>query len=163
MSIDYKRIMEDSILKLSESLKQRRKLDNEIARLQKMVRWAALQGSAGRVPEGEINKDDQGTAFGLTEAISRVLRTYDTWLSPVLVRDLLHSVGFDIGAYREPLPSIHVTLKRLVDGGEAIQSKVSSGKTVYMWTNGHRDGLQRLATSNAPADVQCEPVARISN
>jgi hypothetical protein len=132
--IDYKKIMEETILRLSESLKHRRKLDNEIARLQKMVRWAAAQRFAGRAGE-RSDKASQSSALGLTESISEVLRTYDTWLSPVLVRDLLDSIGFDIGVYREPLPSIHVTLKRLVDSGKAIRSELSSGGAIYMWTN----------------------------
>jgi hypothetical protein len=109
MCIDYKEIMEEKILRLSESLKHRRKLDNEIARLKKMVRWAAAQRFAGRAEE-RSDKAGQSRALGLTESISEVLRTYDTWLSPVLVRDLLDSIGFDIDVYREPLPSIHVTL-----------------------------------------------------
>jgi hypothetical protein len=153
MGVDYKKVMENSILKLSESLKQRRKLDNEIARLQKMARWAALQRFDGQVPEGS-DKAFQSSALGLTEAISQVLRTYDTWLSPVLVRDLLDSVRFDIGVYRDPLPSIHVTLKRLVDRGEAIRSKLSCGGAVYMWTNGPTKVLKTDANTPAHQHTQ---------
>jgi ATPase subunit of ABC transporter with duplicated ATPase domains len=61
--IDYKKIMEETILRLSESLKHRRKLDNEIARLQKMVRWAAAHRSAGRAEE-RSDKAGQSSALG---------------------------------------------------------------------------------------------------
>jgi hypothetical protein len=141
MSINYRKIMEDSIVKLSKSLKQRRKLDNEIARLQKLARWSALQQSSGNLPAA--NAPQSGTV-GLTEAVCKVLRLYETWLSPVLVRDLLSSVGFEIGIYHEPLPSIHVTLKRLVSSGEAVQCKRSSGGSVYTWA----DPQARLAEAS---------------
>src|SRR5947209_6637035 len=110
MSINYKKIMEDSIVELSNSLKERRKLDGQIARLQKIARWSALRQSSGNPSVA----GSSSAKLGLSEAICNVLRLYGTWLSPVLVRDLLSSVGFDVGGYHEPLPSIHVTLKRLV-------------------------------------------------
>lgn len=153
MGVDYKRVMQDSILRLSELVRQRRKLDNEIARMQKMARWAALQRVDRHVSEAS-NEGSRSNVLGLTEAISQVLRTYDTWLSPVLVRDLLESVGFDTGGYREPLPSIHVTLKRLVDRGEAIQSKLSSGGSAYRGISGHCEDGKALANPEAQAPVQ---------
>jgi hypothetical protein len=141
MAINYKKIMEDSIVQLSKSLKERRKLDNEIARLQKIARWSALQQSSSNPAQANAHSAE-GRTIGLTEAVCKVLRLYETWLSPVLVRDLLSSVGFEIAAYHEPLPSIHVTLKRLVSSGEAVQCKASSGGSVYTLANPQQKRLE---------------------
>jgi len=137
MAIDYRQIMQSSVAEFSDLIRRRRKLEDRIARLQKTFQWCARQLSQGSLPSAVAahmaNAEDGPTGF--TEAVRQVLSTYRIWLSPVLVRDLLPTIGFDTKTYREPLPSIHVILKRLVSSGEVIQSKQSSGGTVYVWAS----------------------------
>lgn len=137
MAIDYQHVMQHSVAEFSDLMRRRRELDDKIARLQKMVHWCARQMSQSR-PQPAIaaqmpNAEDG--PIGFTEAVRRVLSTYRIWLSPVQVRDLLPTIGFDTKAYNAPLPSIHVILKRLVPTGEVIQGKPSSGGTVYIWAS----------------------------
>jgi hypothetical protein len=141
MPMDYhQQVMQDSVQEFSDLMRQRRKLDKKIARLQKMVRFAAMQLSRSNPPSAPpqppqgVQKPQPGL-IGFTEAVRRVLSTYKMWLSPVLVRDLLPTVGFDTDSYKEPLPSIHVILRRLVSSGEAVQSKRLSGSGVYIWAD----------------------------
>ncbi len=139
MAIDYhQQIMKDSVAEFSDLIRQRRKLDKKIARLQKMVRWAAMRSSEGnfRVVIPPDAAKTQKTPIGFTDAVRHVLFTYRIWLSPVLVRDLLPTIGFDTDSYKQLLPSIHVILRRLVARGEALESKLSPSGFVYIWASG---------------------------
>jgi len=135
MAVGYhQQIMQNSVAQLSDLIRKRRQLDKKIARLEKIVRWVAMQlsqSNPGSAVLPDVPKAQTGL-MGFTDAVRRVLSTYNMWLSPVLVRDLLHTVGFDTSLYKEPLPSIHVILRRLVSSGEAMQCKLSSGSAVYI-------------------------------
>src|SRR5215470_5606038 len=83
---------------------------------------------------------------GWSEAIIRILDKGDTWLSPTEVRDALAEGGYDFTGQANPLASIHTTLKRLVDGGDAIvNTPQPDGKTYYKRSKTRR-GINRLAT-----------------
>jgi hypothetical protein len=99
-----------------------------------MIRWCARQLSQESESAG-ARYVPQAEAIGFTEAVRQVLSTYRIGLSPVAVRDLLPTVGFETSLYHEPLPSIHVILKRLVSRGEVTQNKLPSGVTVYVWSS----------------------------
>jgi hypothetical protein len=151
----HQQTIQDSIEELSDLVRQRRKLDKRIARLQKMVGWDAVQLSENIPPSAPSSGafPAQPAPIGFTEAIRRVLSSYKMWLSPVLVRDLLPMVGFDIERYKEPLPSIHVILGRLVSSGEALQSKHVSGNAMYIWA----DGSEKTKTRTAPLITELPP------
>ena len=137
MAIDYQQVMERSVAEFSDLIRQRRKLDDKIARLQKTVHWCARQlcDSSPQSAVAAPVADAEDGPIGFTEAVRQVLLTYRIWLSPVQVRDLLPTIGFDTKTYHEPLPSIHVILKRLVPTGEVIQAKPSSGGSAYIWAS----------------------------
>jgi len=148
MAIDYhQQIMQDSVAQFSRLIRQRRHLDKKIARLEKMVRWGAMELSQSD-PQSALPTDvpeAQTGLVGFTDAVRRVLSTYRMWLSPVLVRDLLPIVGFEIDSYEEPLPSVHVILRRLVLSGEALRSRVSSGNALYTWGSGVKESKTHTA------------------
>jgi hypothetical protein len=98
MAIDHNQIWQDSIATLSQLIRQRRKLDKAIARLEQMISWGPLSGSAK--PQQPSNP--KSGRIGFTEAVRLVFSTYRIWLSPVLVRDLLPSVGFKTDPYKHP-------------------------------------------------------------
>jgi hypothetical protein len=158
MAIDYQQVMQDSVAEFSDLIRRRRELDDKIARLQKMVHWCARQlpqsGAQSAIESHTPNAED--AALGFTEAVRRVLSTYRIWLSPVQVRDLLPTIGFDTDTYHEPLPSIHVILKRLVPTGEVMQAKPSSGGTVYIWASAVEETSEvasRSSLNSAPGSL----------
>lgn len=118
----YQTSIEASMRRLSELMRERRKLDAEIARLQTLVRIQAVPAEDD--PEKSTDCDstvEEDEPIGFTEAIRQVLFTYPLWLTPVLVRDLLPSVGFDPDSSKNVLVSIHTVLKRLVRSGVAVR------------------------------------------
>jgi hypothetical protein len=145
LAIDHNQIWQDSIATLSQLIRQRRKLDKAIARLEQMIRWGPLSGSAK--PQQPSNP--KSGRIGFTDAVRLVFSTYRIWLSPVLVRDLLPSIGFKTDPYKHPLPTIHVILKRLVSRGELIQCKQSSGVTVFFWASAVEEIKSQLASQKS--------------
>jgi hypothetical protein len=146
MAIDYKQIIGESVRRLSDLMRRRRKLDADILRLQRLVRRTVrvseshLESSTSpAVPIYEI------TSTGVTDAVRQVLMTYGIWLTPVLIRDLLPTVGFDTSLYRNPLISIHAILRRLILSGEVIRGKQPAGGTAYLWAGSSGKNRQHLA------------------
>lgn len=138
MSINYQQILEDSVRRLSDLIRRRRRLDAEIKRLERFSRHLAKQvshndPSSVAQPFPSIIEE---ASPGFTEAVRKVLLTYRIWLTPVLVRDLLPTIGFDTEPYQEPLASIHVILKRLVSNGEVLPRCAPLGGTAYIWALG---------------------------
>jgi hypothetical protein len=96
MAIDYKQIIGESVRRLSDLMRRRRKLDADILRLQRLVRRTVrvseshLESSTSpAVPIYEI------TSTGVTDAVRQVLMTYGIWLTPVLIRDLLPGIRYE--------------------------------------------------------------------
>ncbi|HKS75464.1 MAG TPA: hypothetical protein VJQ82_19805 [Terriglobales bacterium] len=131
MAIDYQQLMEQSVLALADLVRKRREVDAEIVRLQKFVRAMAAKRSVGGFPEAD--PAHISPPLGITEAVSRVLEASRMCLTPVLIRDLLPCVGFDTSRYKEPLPSIHVVLKRLVNSRQVMRVPLQNGDG-YLWT-----------------------------
>lgn len=130
MTITYQQLVEDSVRRLSDLMRQRRKLDAEIARLQKLLRRTVRFGAPNKPANVEVLAH---CSFGATNAVQCVLTTYRIWLTPALVRDLLPSIGFDTGRYKEPLTWIHGSLRRLVLCGKVIRREAVTGKSEYLW------------------------------
>lgn len=104
------------------------RVEKELTRIRKTLRWAATQ-----LPHDNPEHDRKGPeisstdreSIGFTDAVREVLRSYPTWLSPMLVRDLLETVGFEISGYQNPLSTVHCLLGRLVAGGGSDRKQVS--------------------------------------
>jgi|SRR5215472_9455348 len=163
MAVDYPQLLEDSVLKLSNLIKQRRKLDRDIARLERFITSTARATQvtlpitrASAAPTFDIS------SIGFTEAIRRVLDIYRIWLTPVLIRDLLPTVGFSTNRYKHPLPSIHVTLNRLALGGEIICRSRPNGHVAYLWAAAFKDSEEmqnRLLTEERYLEGLCQDAA----
>jgi hypothetical protein len=71
--------------------------------------------------------------IGLTEAIRIVVRSHmGKRMTPVEIRSGLLNIGFDLSKYRNPLATIHITLRRLSDNHEIkMGANESNGKAVY--------------------------------
>jgi len=71
----------------------------------------------------------------LTECCRDILQRSGEWMSALQVRQSLHAAGFDFSEYKSnPLSSIHITLKRLVEGEQAWSNSDSTkNETLYKW------------------------------
>ena len=150
VTINYQQLVEDSVHRLSGLMRQRRKLDAEIARLQKLVLTTARLSASTHKGGMGLNVATSNEPIGLTEAVRRVFATYRIRLTPVLVRDLLPSVGFDTSRYKEPLTSIHAILRRLVLRREVTREKAPDGGTVYVWVEASGDVQRKAMAEQKP-------------
>jgi hypothetical protein len=69
-------------------------------------------------------------------------------MTPVEVRDRLHSIGIDLTAYSSELSAIHTVLKRLNEAGEVRIVPRPSGKDAYLWQR----PVKAIAISEEVAD-----------
>lgn len=136
----YQTSVEEQIKKLSSLMRQRRKLDVEISRLQTLARTRALL-RLGVGDSSSSPSDQKEKAIGFTEAVRQVLFTYRVWLTPGLVRDLLPSVGLEPSHQKHELSSVHTVLKRLVRNRTAVR-ELMFHKVMYRWAEaGAETGL----------------------
>jgi hypothetical protein len=82
--------------------------------------------SSGVVPSGV-------RAMTLIESCRQILRVRANWMSALDVRQALYAARFPFSEYKSnPLSSIHTTLKRIAESGQAW-SRESSGENLYRW------------------------------
>jgi len=130
MAIDHQQLIKDSVRELSELVRERRRLDDQIKRMQRLVRTSATRFRSSK--DGDIGGLKESGSMGLTEAVRQVFGLYDMELTPVMIRDLLPTVGYDTSRYKEPLPLIHAILRRLVVRGTVTRMVGQDGVTVYL-------------------------------
>lgn len=69
----------------------------------------------------------------LSECCRDILMRSGEWMSALQVRQGLHAAGFNFSEYKSnPLSSIHTTLKRIAESGQAW-SHPDGNETVYRW------------------------------
>src|SRR5437773_3184446 len=103
MSINYPQMLSDSILRLSELVRQRRQIEMEIRRVQTAVLTFGSRLQSADVTtarRAEIKPASQGCSPRLMEGIRQILFLCPIWLSPVEIRDLLPVVGVDSRRYK---------------------------------------------------------------
>ncbi len=125
----YRKAIADGLLENKQLVGKRREIDVEIRKVHQLV-----MANINMLPDEERDtfltalEDAQGPT-GLRNAILRVLKQ-DKYMSPPVVRLELSRIGYDTSHHANPLASIHTTLKRLVDDGEA-ETKQFTGGTHY--------------------------------
>jgi|SRR5579863_1565915 len=144
----------EEIRKQEESFKnQGAELDRKIAGLKQSVQGLSLYSTAKNEPP-ELTKTDLGfrelmvaaqqialpgprvVPKTLTDCCRDILARSGEWLTALQVRQGLHAAGFNFSEYKSnPLSSIHTTLKRLVEGGQAWCHLSSNSETLYRWKN----------------------------
>ena len=107
-------------------LAKRRAIDERLVNLSKTI--ASLQGLVNE------KGSKRETALKLGDACRFALQGSRTPKTPTQIRDDLAAMGFPVDQYENVLASIHTTMKRLVQNGEAEAVRVD-GKTTYLATN----------------------------
>ena len=160
----YSTSIEELIRRLSELMQARRKLDAAIARTQMLVRTQAILRHQ-RPTQHAKTAVGLEKPTGFTDAIRLVLATYDIWLTPTAIRDLLPSVGLDSTSSKNLLVSTHTVLKRLVRNNVAVcknsgvevlyrhaESHGSSSDQIHLDRTSHRNNnLNGRRVANTPA------------
>ena len=137
----YKQAFDKAIEELTETMSQREKLDNEREQVDRRIVKirSGLDGLAtlcGKTPESlreeypQLFPNEIAPDVGLTDAVREVLKSTRYFSSPVLVRDKLKEIGYDLSKYTNELANIHTVLKRLVENDEATIT-TREGKTLY--------------------------------
>ena len=89
----------------------------------------------------------------LTECCRDILMRSGEWLAALQVRQSLHAAGFDFSEYKSnPLSSIHITLKRIVEAGQAWSRTDSKNETLYKW---------RLKGETGPPPIESIPAPKV--
>ncbi len=132
-----KKTLEHSVAEHRKLIEQREDLDRQIAgsteRIVAELRLLARKPGvdiSDVFDEQEMPEEDEQSS--LTDAISELLKGRDEFLTASQVRDGLPRIGYGVGHYSDPLPTITTTLSRLARSGDVISQSVE-GKTVYKW------------------------------
>jgi len=120
---------------MTELLRQRRTIDQRIARLVPFLKELAIQCDA-KIPDElwQETAPEDVAAIGITDAVRLALKTSVRPLRPKGVAEQLRKWKFAVHEYTNVLASIHTILKRLVKSGEATEVLLS-GKKAYQRVN----------------------------
>ena len=120
-SEDYRTALSSAIKEYESLGEQRREIDKRLAQLAQTIgTLSKLIGLTPTVP------------MGLTDAVRLALRG-GVPMSPMEVRERLHSIGVDLSIYSSDLAVIHTVLKRLNEAGEIRLVPRANGKHQYLW------------------------------
>jgi len=124
-------------------------LDRKITGIKQSLQGLSLYTTAKNEPPGltktitgladmlsgmeDIGKSRLATKT-LSECCREILIRSGEWMSALEVRQSLHAAGFDFSEYKSnPLSSIHTTLKRIAESGQAWTHYDSKNETYYRW------------------------------
>jgi hypothetical protein len=149
--------------------RQGEEMDRQISGLQQSLQGLSLYATAGEKPAtARVNYDETiagimrrtgGILSGLApspertktliECCREILNRKAGWMSALDVRQALHAARFDFTEYKSnPLSSIHTTLKRIAESGQAwAQHDASAGENVYRW---------KMAGDTAPPPLETQ-------
>lgn len=124
METDYEKIYEDAIFELELLISKKKDMEREIARKKQFV--ISLGRMLGK-PDAEL----ADIPFSLKTIIIETLRAANEPLAPsqIIHRVREYAPNF-FSNYKNPLPPVTTTLKRLVKAKQVSASKIK-GKTVY--------------------------------
>jgi hypothetical protein len=145
MSVDeYRRALEAATKEYEALGIERQRIDNRLSELAHSI--STLSRLCGYVPS---------VSWGLTDACRTVLRNAGGPMAPAEVRDRLSAIGFDLGAYANPLGAIHTTLKRLAEAGELHQAIATpAGKLMYVWHQPPKSDMLARIQARVNTDIE---------
>jgi hypothetical protein len=126
----YKQELKKAEQELAKLLEQREALDRRIAKLrQDLGSLAHLAGERGPSPISKLIADTK-KQIGLKSSCLEVLRAYDEPLTPVEVAVGIERLGLNYSDSANLIASVHTTLRRMSEAGEAEESS-KEGKKAY--------------------------------
>ena len=142
MSSDYRSALERAKKELAELESSRDRLQGQITEIESRIAkqkkgieglaHLADQETISELPIEAVNPLAQNSSF--TDAVCYALKTVNSNLTPVQVRDRLRYLGYNLRKYKsDPLASIHTILKRLEGFGKVKAERNEIGRTAYRW------------------------------
>jgi hypothetical protein len=136
MSIDYVQMLRALAEEREGWVKKRDEAMRELSRLAELIRATVkmLTPEQRAKCDALLERIDRRPA-GLTTSIrlcftARKDTAGKEWMTPVEIRDLLKTTGFNFESYKaNPLASIHTTLKRMVP--HEVECKTVGGEKLY--------------------------------
>ncbi|HEY6467985.1 MAG TPA: hypothetical protein VIY69_18440 [Candidatus Acidoferrales bacterium] len=136
--VDYRAILHNAVVKLSQTLSKRNELEAEAAKLKQFIHATLNMVSDDERASflsqlNEIYKANDAKINSLAEAIRRVLQASpEKWFTVAQMRDRISASGFDLSNYTaSPLASISTTLKRMHP--KEVMTTEIEGVTAYRW------------------------------
>jgi hypothetical protein len=129
----YRRDLQAHKRALASLLNERKKIDEQIARLQPLINH--LEGLCHELGDRAAKETTAKAAMatGLTNAARATLEEAFAPLSPAELKQRMEAKGFDFSRYSLPLSSLHVVLQRLMKAGQVKVVPQKSGKKAYQW------------------------------
>lgn len=148
--------------------KQTAEMDRRIGGLQQSIQGLSLYSTAKIEPPELTHKilgfndaikaltsggESRIATKSLADCCRDILQRDGGWLTALQVRQGLHAAGFDFSGYTSnPLSSIHTTLKRIVESGQAwnrLDIKTDDG--LYRWKKQGEVAAPAYEPENLPA------------
>lgn len=131
----YSRKAAELSIDLNAKIRQRDKLNLEIAQLQQKLKAFLVLATSDDKAAGmlEMVRNATRSPIGLTDAVRAILTTANEPVSAVDVRNKLIEAGFDLGEYANPLAFIATILKRLTDNGQVKLAGRKGRSPRYEW------------------------------
>jgi len=129
----YRRDLQAHKRALASLLSERKKIDEQIARLQPLINH--LEGLCHELGDRAARDTAAKAAMatGLTNAARPTLEEAFGPLTPAQLKQRMQAKGFDFSNYSLPLSSLHVVLQRLVKAGQVKVVPQKDGKKAYQW------------------------------
>jgi hypothetical protein len=129
----YRRDLQKHKRQLVSLLNERKKIDEQIARLQPLINH--LEGLCHELGDRAARDTAAKAAMttGLTNSARATLEAAFEPLTPAELKERMETKGFDFSHYSLPLSSLHVVLQRLVKAGQAKVVTQKGGKKAYQW------------------------------
>ncbi len=168
-SFDYGRAYEQISQDLKKALADRDALDNKITTMRKtLASIAASCESEGieikRSPEAEYLLETST----LTDEVVNVLRNeYPAWLFPTKIKSRLERLGHDLSKYNNPMATIHMILRRLLEANPPRIQQIPSEDGTKMMYRAPREfamvDIYKEATKALAGDVPgLDPLAGLA-
>jgi len=137
--------MSELFLRLTKALEQKNTAQIEIDRVSEAIRSLAYAYEDPRQTTAFMEMlAEAGTRVGFASAIRSVLALHKKGLTAKQVRDAIQDGEImDLSGYSNPLASIHTTLRRLVEQGEAAPFEGGSGETSYRLSDPAIERIER--------------------
>ncbi len=146
-SSDYRKAYASAKRELAEILSEQERLQKRLVGVRQLIQALATvcEDEGIEVPPSE-EAEYLLTNTPLADEIRSVLRAqHPEWMRPKDVRDQLEQLGKDIAHFQNPLATIHMILKRLVESKQAQEDANEDGKKIYCWrprSFGERIGMK---------------------
>ncbi len=130
---EYQRALTSARRELERLLQQRLKIDQRMTQLQPIIRNLenlCQDLDQRRAAEEAASKE---LLHGLTQEVSKTLKSNFSPMSPRQIMDDMVKRGFDFKSYSSPLASVHTVLRRLVAAGKVKIVPQPKGKKQYQW------------------------------